>query len=232
MEPARPLQAVPTHSPLASVRLRRQLSIDLAAKRAGITEDEARWLEEGRVYRFRSQDEALLACVLYAAALEIDRGEARALAGLPAPPKRLGANPHARLVAVAAVAALLSALGVAVTFTRFHLGSAGGTKAAASPTTPALPPPWKIQVDVLNGSGDINYTRQIASRVGALGYRIGRVARANRFDYRRTTVYFEPGGSGIAVRLARQLGVVTSPLPGGEDPRRLVLISGPHRGPG
>jgi LytR cell envelope-related transcriptional attenuator len=231
MEPARLLQAVPAHSPLTSVRLRRQLPIDLAAKRAGISEDEAQWLEEGRVYRFRSQDEALLACVLYAAGLEIHGHEARELAGLPAPPSRLGVNRHARLAALVAVTALISALAAAVAFTHFHLGSAGA-KPAPAKATPALPQPWQIQVDVLNGSGDINFTRRLASRVGALGYRIGRVAKATRFDYPRTTVYFEPGGSGIAVRLARRLGVTTSPLPAGSNPRRLVVIAGPHRGPG
>jgi transcriptional regulator with XRE-family HTH domain len=231
VEPARPLQAVLSHSPLASVRLRRRLTIEEAAKRAGISADEASWLEEGRVYRFRSPDEALVACVLYASALEIDGREARELAGLPVPPKPLGVNPQARLVAVAAVAALMSALGVAVTFTHFHLGS-NGAKVAAKPAAPKLPPVWKIQVDVLNGSGDINYTRQIASKIGALGYRIGRVAKASRFDYPRTKVYYEPGGLAVAVRLARALGVVTSPLPGGSNPRRLVMIVGPHRGPG
>jgi transcriptional regulator with XRE-family HTH domain len=231
VEPARPLHAVPSHSPLAGVRLRRQLTIEEAAKRAGITADEASWLEEGRVYRFRTPDDALLACVLYAATLEIDRREARQLAGLPVPPKPLGVNPQARLVAVAAVAALISALGVAVTFTHFHLGSRPA-KTAARRAAPALPPPWKIQVDVLNGSGDINWTRQLATKVGALGYRIGRVARASRFDYTRTAVYFEPGGFPVAARLARQLGVATSPLPGGTNPRRLVVIVGPHRGPG
>jgi hypothetical protein len=34
------------------------------------------------------------------------------------------------------------------------------------------------------------------------------------------------------VRLARQLGVVTKPLPGGTDPNRLLVIVGPQRGPG
>jgi hypothetical protein len=94
-----------------------------------------------------------------------------------------------------------------------------------------LPPPWRIDVDVLNGSGDINYTRAVASRIGAFGYRIGRVAKAGRFDYTHTAVYYEPGGLPIAIRLARQLGIVTSPLPGGSNPRRLVVIVGPHRGP-
>jgi transcriptional regulator with XRE-family HTH domain len=230
METARTLEPVPAHSPLASARLRRKLTLEEAAKRAGISADEARWLEAARVYRFRSSDDALLACVLYASALGVDRREARELAGLPVPPKP-DSNSHARLVAVAATAALLSALAVAVTFTHFHLGSEP-EKSAGKAKTPALPPPWQISVDVLHGSGDINYTRRVAGRIAALGYGIGRVTKAARFDYTHTAVYYEPGGRGVAVRLARQLGVVTSPLPGGRNPRRLVVIVGPQRGPG
>jgi transcriptional regulator with XRE-family HTH domain len=228
VEPARTLEAVPTHSPLAAVRLRRKLTLEEAAKRAGLAEDEVQWLEQGRVYRFRSADDALVACLLYASALEIGRREARELAGLPVPPKGLDVNPHTRLIAVAAIAGLLSALAVAVTFTHFHLGSST-SKAVSRSAAPGLPPPWKITVDVLNGSGDINYTRTIATKAGALGYRLGRVAKAGRFDYTHTAVYYEPGGRGIAVRLARQLGVVTSPLPGGTNPLRLVIIAGPPR---
>lgn len=232
METARTLEPVASHSPLASVRLRRKLTVEETAKRAGITAEEVRWLEQARVYRFRSVDEALIACLLYASALEIDRRDARSLAGLPVPPKPLGVNPHARLVAVAAIAALLSALAVAVTFSRFDLGSSEDAKVAASTKTPALPPPWRVQIDVLNGSGDINYTRQIATRIAALGYRIGRVTRAGRFDYTHTAVYFEPGGREVAIRLARQIGVVTKPLPGGKNPLRAVVIVGPQKGPG
>ena len=43
---------------------------------------------------------------------------------------------------------------------------------------------------------------------------------------------FEPGGRDVAVRLARQLGVETRPLPGGSNPRHLLVIVGPQRGPG
>ena len=57
-------------------------------------------------------------------------------------------------------------------------------------------------------------------------------SRADRFDYPQTAVYFAPGGKLVAVRLARQLGVTTKPLPGGDDPNRLVVIAGPARGPG
>jgi hypothetical protein len=87
-------------------------------------------------------------------------------------------------------------------------------------------------VNVLNGSGDINYTRQVASRIGAFGYTIKKVARADNFTYPQTAVYFPPQCEGVAVRLARQLGVATKPLPGGSGPCQLFVIVGPARGPG
>src|SRR5438046_10644969 len=77
------MQIVPLHdhgaerSPLASARLRRQLTLPEAARRAGIAEDEAQWLEEGRVYRFPSTDAAMLSLLLYATALGIDHREAK-----------------------------------------------------------------------------------------------------------------------------------------------------------
>ena len=48
-------------SPLAAARLHRQLTVEEAAKRAGLTADEVEWLEDGRVYRFPSADAALVA---------------------------------------------------------------------------------------------------------------------------------------------------------------------------
>ena len=95
-----------------------------------------------------------------------------------------------------------------------------------------LPKPWKIHVEVLNGAGDINWTRQVGSRIQSLAYTVKKVGRADRFDYPESAVYYSPGGRLIAVRLARQLGFVTRPLPGGTNPNRLVVIVGPHRGPG
>ena len=83
----------------------------------------------------------------------------------------------------------------------------------------------------LNGSGDINYTRRVASRIGGLGYHITRVTRATRFDYPETAVYYAAGGDAIAKRLARDLQVPIRPLPGGDDVQRLVVIVGPKRGP-
>jgi transcriptional regulator with XRE-family HTH domain len=213
-------------SALAAVRLRRRLSLDEAARRSGLSAEELTWLEEGRLYRFAG-DEALTAAVLYGAALEIDLPEARELAGLPPPEPKPAEGRLRRLAVFAALATAVAALAVALLLT----GQRSPTRMPAHATT-ALPPPWKVRVDVLNGAGDINWTRQVASRVGALGYHVGRVARADRFDYPHTAVYYEPGGQALAVRLARTLGSVTAPLPAGSNPRRLVVIVGPHRGPG
>jgi transcriptional regulator with XRE-family HTH domain len=210
----------PEPSPLATARLQRKLTIEEAAHRAGLSPEQLQWLEEGRVYRFPSADDALLAAILYAAALRIDQDEARALARLPVEP-RPALYPRSRIISAAAGLALLAALGVAL------LGGFGG--AARTSPSKALPPAWKLNVDVLNGGGDIYYTRALASKIGALGYKIKRVGKANRFDYRSTAVYFEPGGEDYAARLAKQLCVDPRPLPGGTNPRRLVVIAGPPR---
>jgi len=208
-------------SPLASARLQRKLTVDEAARRAGLTPDQIEWLEEGRVYRFPSADDALVAVVLYATALGIDQDEARGLARLPVLP-RAQRYPRTRIVSAAAGVLLIVALA-------FTLVGGFGSNAKKGTKTKALPPPWKFRDDVLNGGGDIYYTRALASKIGALGYKIKRVAKANRFDYPSTAVYFEPGGDAYGNRLARQLGVQAKPLPGGTDPHRLVVIAGPPR---
>jgi transcriptional regulator with XRE-family HTH domain len=215
-------------SPLASARLQRKLTVDEAARRAGISPEQIRWLEEGRVYRFPVADDALIAVVLYATALGIEQDEARALARLPVEPKPPRFS-RTRIVTAAAAIALLAALGVAL------LGGFGessrrlvGSSTRSHPAEP-LPPTWKLSVDVLNGGGDIYYTRALASKIGGLGYKIRRVTKANRFDYPNTAVYFEPGGDAYAARLASRLSVEAKPLPGGRNPRRLVVIVGPPR---
>jgi hypothetical protein len=168
---------------------------------------------------------------MLAAALEIGPREARELAGLPVPPRPLDVNPAARLVGVAALSAAVMAFLAFVIVPAF-------TEEKAAPVDPVvaqaatLPKPWKIQVEVLNGTGDINWTRQVGSRIQSLAYTVKKVGRADRFDYPQSAVYYSPGGRLIAVRLARQLGFVTRPLPGGANPNRLVVIVGPKLGPG
>jgi hypothetical protein len=218
-------------SPLASARLHRRLTIEEVAKRSGLTPDQVEWLEEGRVYRFPSVDSAIEATLLVAAALEIDRREARRLAGLPVAPRPLDVNPTGRLVGVAAISAALMAL-VAFVLVPALVGTSAPAVDPVVAQAATLPKPWQIKVDVLNGAGDINWTRQVGSQIQSLAYTVKKVGRADRFDYPLSAVYYSPGGRLIAVRLARQLGFVTRPLPGGSDPNRLVVIVGPQRGPG
>jgi transcriptional regulator with XRE-family HTH domain len=226
-----PLEIVPDRSVLAAARLHRRLTREEVARRAGLTADQVEWLEEGRVYRFPSTDHAIEATLLLAAALEIGQREARALAGLPVPPRPLDVNPVARLVGVAALSAALMAL-VAFVLVPALAGTPAPAIDPVVAQAASLPKPWQIQVEVLNGAGDINWTRQVGSHIQSLAYTVKKVGRADRFDYPQSTVYYAPGGRLIGIRLARQLGFVTRPLPGGANPNRLVVIVGPQRGPG
>lgn len=218
MELATPLEHTTELSRFAAARVHRKLTREQAARRAGLTADQVEWLEEGRVYRFASPDDALIALLLYSTALGIDNAEARELAGLPVPIR--ARYPLGRVAAITVVAAIAAVL-VATLVPGLGIG-----RSAKKPTTAALVPPWKISVDVLNGSAGMACTRRLADRIGALGYRIGRVSRANRLDYRQTAVYFEPRGDAIAARLGNDLHVSTKPLPGGANPRRLVVLAG------
>ena len=226
MELVEPLEPTGEESALARARLHRQLTVEETAKRSGLSVEQVRWLEEGRVYRFPRPDDALAATVLYASALGIDNREARELAGQPVPPLPVERNPIARLVAVGA-----TVVAFAVCATLLVVPRSGGKHATAVKTA-ILPAPWRIPVTVLNGSGDINYTRQVASHVGAFGYTIKKVGRASNFGYPQTAVYFPPRCEDVALRLAKQLGVETQPLPGGQGACRLFVIVGPARGPG
>lgn len=234
MEQARTLEVAAgpatDESPLARARLHRQLTVDEAARRADLSPDEVQWLEEGRLYRFPTPDRALLATVLYATALGIEHREALQLAGLPVPPMPFIANPWRRLAAVGAIGFAVLAGVLAVVLAQRPVNSQHASAAATAAAT--LPAPWAIKVVVLNGSGDIVYTRSVASRVQALSYKVTHVGRASSFNYPQTQVYYPPGAEAIGLRLAKQLGVPVQPLPGGADPRRLVLIVGPQRGPG
>ena len=226
MELVEPLEPNGEESALARARLHRQLTVEETAKRSGLSVEEVRWLEDARVYRFARPDDALAAAVLYASALGIDNLEARELAGLPVPPQQAERDPMPRLVAIGAIV-----LALAVFATLLVVPRSGG-KHTTAVNNAILPAPWRIPVTVLNGSGDINYTRQVASHVGGFGYTIKKVARASSFSYPQTAVYFPPKCEGVALRLAKQLGVATKPLPGGSGPCRLFVIVGPARGPG
>lgn len=220
LELAHPLDATPERSPLAEAREHHNLSIKQVAYRSGLSEEEIAWLEEGRIYRFHSQNQAILAAVLYASTVGIDRFEARRLAGLPV----VGisrVNAKTRLIVVGAVAALLSALAVMMLVPNIRLTQ---TRTVEAIPNVNLLPPWKLKVTVENGNGDIGWTRRLASRIGAMGYTISKVGRADRFDYSSSTVYYGAGASGVGTRLARQLCVTAQQAPGLLKNELLVVV--------
>jgi hypothetical protein len=133
--------------------------------------------------------------------------------------------PGAAIVLLAATVALLA-------IRPGPIGSAPGpTPVQTSAEAPVkLPPPWEIRVDVYNGTATPNAATEIANEIGGpLAYRIGDVDNADRSDYVETRVYFPPGAEAIASRLADDLGVSITALPGGTDQRRLIVIVGTDR---
>jgi transcriptional regulator with XRE-family HTH domain len=226
MELVHQLEPSGDESPFAKARLQRQLTVEETARRAGLSAEEVQWLEEGRVYRFPSADDALLAALLYATALGVDAAEARRLAGLPPVPSLIRRHPRARYVVLGA-AFVAAGIALAVVF----IPNGGGDRTAGARQSANLPPPWHIPVTVLNGAGNMVYTRRVADRVLSLAYRVRKVGRADNFSYPATSVFFPPRCEGVAARLADQLGVDAKPLPGGAGPCQLYVIVGPPRGP-
>ena len=218
-------------SPLGAARLRRRLTVEEAAARARMEIDQVKSLEENCMYRFGSNADALAAALVYATALGISEREARQIAGLPVTSRLVDPWSLRRSMAICA---FLAAMGTLVWFGfRPELGSeapAAATPAAASQATAdptaALPEPWEIQVDVYNGTGAGNAAASMANRVAGLAYQIGKVGNAKRDDYRKTLVYYPPGGQEVAARLGHELGIGTAALPGGDNPNRLVVIVG------
>jgi hypothetical protein len=218
-------------SPLGAARLRRRLTVEEAAARARMAVDQVKSLEENCMYRFGSNADALAAALVYATALGISEREARQIAGLPVASRFVDPWSLRRSMAICA---FLAAVGTLVWFGfRPELGSestAAATPAAANQATgdpaTAFPEPWEIQVDVYNGTGAGNAAASMANRVAGLAYQIGKVGNAKQDDYRKTLVYYPPGGQAIAARLAHELGIGTAALPGGDTANRLVVIVG------
>jgi hypothetical protein len=221
------MEAHAASSPLVTARLRRRLTLEEAAALTSLDVDEIKSLEESRTYRFESTTDAIAATVVYASALGITEREARELAGLPVVSvvERWSLRRWAIVLGfVAVVAAFL------IFVLRPQLlpveppptPAAPVTKPAAAP----LPERWEIQVDVYNGSRRGNAASALANEIAGLAYGIGDVRNADRRNYAESSVYYPPGAEAIARRLAGELGVGVTALPGGDDPNRLVVIVG------
>ena len=214
------------HSPLVAARLRRRLSIEQAAERASLDVNAVKNLEESRTYVFPSTADAIAAAVVYASSLGITEREARELAGLPV----VSAMERWSLRRWAIVLSFVVALAALMIFVlRPQFLSAEPTAppaAAAQPAAAQLPERWEVQVDVYNGTVRGNAAAGIANEIAGLAYRIGDVGNARQRNHVATRVYYPPGAEGIAERLAGEIGVGTTALPGGDDPNRLVVIVG------
>jgi hypothetical protein len=213
-------------SPLGAARVRRRLTVDEVAARAQLQPDDVTALEEGRIYRFRSVQAAMSAALVYATSLGIDEREARRLAGLPVGRRLVEAWSLRRWMAAIAFTAAALTLAWFGVRPELSVRAEPAPQAVVAVAEGELPQPWEIEVHVFNGTRRANAATGIANEIAGLAYRIGNVGNATRSDYRETRVYYPPGGEAIAARLATELGVGTAALPGGKNPRRLIVIVG------
>lgn len=236
-------------SPLARARIRCELTVEEAARRAGITADEARWLEEERLYRFPAAGAAIAATIAYAAAL--GAGSEIAVAGERRARER-ARGPRRRGWVALGVALLAAGIGVAVwQATREHAAAtpagaavaaagagvvgAGGAASAAAATPTPPPAPRLLRVDIV-GTPGAAATTALAAQLRRLGYGAVRVVNPAATAAQRSTapvpaesagdgVYYEPGGAAAGQALGRALQLAVRPLPAGSDPRRLVVVA-------
>jgi LytR cell envelope-related transcriptional attenuator len=229
------MEAHAASSPLVTARLRRRLTVEEAAELTSLEIDDIKSLEESRTYRFATTTDAIAAAVVYASALGITEREARELAGLPV-------ESVVERWSLRRWAIVLGFVAVIAAFMLFVLRpQVLPSDAPPAPPAPApkpveaaapLPERWEIQVDVYNGTRRGNAAAGLANEIAGLAYGIGDVRNADRRNYAETRVYYPPGGEAVAERLADELGVGVTALPGGDDPNRLVVIVGASGGTG
>ena len=211
-----------------AARMRRRLTLEDAAALTSLEVDDIRSLEESRTYRFPSPADAIAATVVYASALGITEREARELAGLPIESvvERWSLRRWAIVLGFVFVVAAFLIAALRPQF--FPAAPAVAPKAQVTKPAVAAPLPerWEIQVDVYNGTRRGNAASSLATEIAGLSSGIGAVTDADRRHYTETSVYYPPGAEAVARRLADELGVGITALPGGEDPNRLVVIVG------
>ena len=223
------MEAHAASSPLVAARLRRRLTLEEAAALTSLEIDDIKSLEESRTYRFPSTADAIAAIVVYASALGITEREARELAGLPVHSLVERWSLQRWAIVLGFVAVVAAFLVFVLRPQIFPAGTAQGPIAPAAQQPPAAAPlheRLEIQVDVYNGTKQVNAASSLANEIAGLAYRIGEVKNADRRNYAATRVYYPPGAEPIAQRLATELGVETTALPGGDDQTRLVVIVG------
>jgi hypothetical protein len=165
--------------------------------------------------------------------LGISEREARELAGLPVESVVERWSLRRWAIVLGFIAVVAAFLVFALRPQVFPADAPAPPPAAAAPaaSAPALPEHWEIQVHVYNGTRRGNAASGPANEVAGLAYRIGEVRNADRRNYAETRIYYPQGALAVAERLADELGVGVTALPGGDDPKRLVVIVGAGRKP-
>ena len=218
----------PEGSPLAAARVRRRLTVEEAAARAGLSVEDVRCLEESRIYRFPSVDQALATALVYGNALGVSEREARRLAGLPAGPRdglvaRGAGSPSPPSPPRSPRSAGSSS---------FRSSAADEAASGSAVAQASCRRPGRFASTSSTAREVPNAATVLANEVGGpLAYRVGTVENASgsTTSDARLLPAGELGRSPSASRRISDVG--TQALPSGEDPSRLIVIVGRDRAP-
>jgi septal ring factor EnvC (AmiA/AmiB activator) len=98
-----------------------------------------------------------------------------------------------------------------------------------------LPPPKEpakerkpVKIKVLTGNGNSASAKNLAKRLGTMGYPVKSIDKAARSDYKENTIFFGSGYETTAAILAKKLGTgaITKPLTWKSDFNIIVVTGG------
>ena len=87
-----------------------------------------------------------------------------------------------------------------------------GTKSSAGLNTSQASAKSKVRIKVLSGDGQVSSTKQISASLSSMGYRVAKVDKAGRTDFKRTTIYYAPEVKSDAMDIAGRLNAEVKAL--------------------
>lgn len=83
----------------------------------------------------------------------------------------------------------------------------------------------KARIKVLSGDGQMSSVKQISASLSSMGYRVAKVDKAGRNDFKRTTVYYAPDVKSDAMDIAGRLNAETRALTWKSE-FNIIIVSG------
>jgi len=99
------------------------------------------------------------------------------------------------------------------------------TKRSASLNLSQASAKSKARIKVLSGDGQMSSAKQISASLSSMGYRVAKVDKAGRTDFKRTTVYYAPDVKSDAMDIAGRLNAEARALTWKSE-FNIIIVSG------